>query len=176
MRKLLYIFGVPGSGKTTLVAEALRGAVGERIEEPVLHMRYNPSAIQLGADRSTFGGTDALDMAAQPRVTKFLEGSSFLYVLGEGDRLGNLKFFEWARQHFQVTLVHLDTPPEVAAARRAARGSKQSESWLKGRATKVQNLAGIADWQLDGKSTPETLAAKLREHDVVRSILGLSVT
>jgi len=73
-----------------------------------------------------------------------------------------------------VTVVWLDTPAEVAAARRAARaatvGREQSPPWVKGRMSKVLNLVGrepVVE-RIDG-SAPLGVQA-----DTLTALLGVS--
>lgn len=185
MTPLLYLIGQPGSGKTTLVREALRGvtcyeAVGG-VPRIVYWARGQCSGAQLGVARERFGGTDALAMNAQPAVVAWLladvvNGSVGMpAIIAEGDRLANSKFFEAVSHAFALRVVLLDTPDDVAAARRAARGSSQSDTWIKGRQTKVANLA--AKWvapedRLDGRRSVEELAAQLRQYAAVQTIRG----
>lgn len=154
--KLVYVVGVPGSGKTTLVT-AVAGPATELRRVPFAHRVHADGLITLGDDREPFGGTDSLSMSVQPKVLDWLEAERPALVLGEGDRLATLKFLTPPRAYADVTLVLLDTPPELAAQRRAERvavGAKpQNEQWLRGRATKVARLADAWDGpfvRLDG--------------------------
>jgi hypothetical protein len=62
--------------------------------------------------------------------------------LAEGDRLANPRFFDTARLvGIDLQVVLLDTPPAVAALRRAARPGSQHAGWIQGRITKTARLA-----------------------------------
>ena len=143
-----YIIGEPGSGKSTLVRALTEGIDRERRSKPFAHTVYRRDgrtvAAQLGAEHPTFPGTDRLSMSVQPAAIEWLMSAPAPFVLGEGDRLATGGFFgaltEWTDGW---TLIHLETPPETAAARRAERGSEQSEAWLKGRQTKVAKLVSL---------------------------------
>ncbi len=150
---LVYVVGEPGAGKTTLLGAAL--AVGDWHEHP----RAKPFAhvelvdrvtgvvdgCYLGVRRARFAGTDALSMSVGPRARAWLADAPGRFVLGEGDRLANLKFFDAARAvGYDVLLVQVTLDPAVAAERRASRGWAPNPAWLAGRRTKVNNL--VAAW------------------------------
>lgn len=172
---VLYLIGQPGAGKTTVVRKLLenvpapqRFAFGEQW--------FDTRSSMLGFMREQFGGTDALGMNVQPKVEAWLtrHRGFMLYVFGEGDRLGNDKFFTFLKaQQFEYTVAYLDTPDEVAAERRRARGSTQSEAWVKGRQTKARRLADKwtpDEWRLDGTQPVEVNAMMLSLHPVFEAI------
>lgn len=174
--RLLYVIGVPGSGKTTLVRQLVLGRRRRVLSKPFAHTLYEDGLVQLGRDRLGHGGTDALSMNVQPSAVAALQTRAWQRVLAEGDRLANTAFFEAARDAgYGVDVVHLKVPPELAAQRRTERGTDQSATWLAGRESKVRNLAerialtpGMTLIPLDGTEPPEALAYALRNHPVVR--------
>lgn len=141
-----YLIGVPGAGKTSLLRAITASTTCIEIAKPIAHQVYFAAlrgeviGMQLGAKHPQFGGTDRLSMSVQPQAIAFVASWARRYpraaIVGEGDRLATRTFLD----AFGGLLVWLDTPPEVAAARRAGRGSRQDERWLAGRATKVSNL------------------------------------
>jgi hypothetical protein len=166
---VIYIVGIPGSGKTSMVDGALRRlhASAEFIDHPIPHTRYDGWLWHLGSPRANFGGTDTLSMSIQPRVIEWLpqaEADGCDLLLGEGDRLANNKFF---RRCPKLTLVYLDTPLSLARHRAAYRAvelgsGQQAESWWKGRVTKVDGLVGgNPHIRLDGRQSSDALAAEL---------------
>lgn len=165
-----YLIGEPGAGKSTLAAELTKGVEAEYRPRPMAHVLYlaegRVAAAQIGGEHPTFPGTDRLSMSVQPRAIEWLEGAPAPVVWGEGDRLstaGWLTALDAACDEWWLVLVA--TPPEVAAERRARRGSAQSETWLAGRRTKVHRLAERFAGrlvELDGAKDPASLAADAR--------------
>jgi len=140
--EMLYVFGQPGSGKTTLINALTEGTFGSTFRQPFTCTEYINGVVQLGVQRpGGFGGTDALAMSVQPKVLRWLEEERPPFVLGEGDRLTNRKFFQ-AVTDLGISLytVYLYVPDELAAKRREGRGSNQNATWIKGRQTKIINL------------------------------------
>lgn len=172
--QFLYLIGMPGSGKTTVLARALSDlpCVQERV--PFKHIRY-PGGVQLGEVREGFSGTDALAMNAQPGVLVWLRRSEFPAVVAEGDRLANASFFHELRlQGWELTVAYLRVPIDIGSTRsQSVRRTYQSPAWFRGRATKVERLATdfvSRDWVLDARLPPDVLAARLAEHPVIQRL------
>jgi adenylate kinase family enzyme len=140
----LYIIGEPGAGKSTLVEAMTHGLKPAELDVPFACRWYRGmDLLELGKRRKDFSGTDALPMNVQPVVEQFLaeHDNQPAFLLGEGDRLGNSKFFSFLRQiGYDLRIIYLDAGGE-ALKRRIERGSSQNEAWLRGRATKVKRLA-----------------------------------
>lgn len=172
MNRLIYIIGQPGSGKSTAVNLALAHLRPYPQRKPFAHIIYRNNdlhhvATQLGATHPTFPGTDRLSMGVQPAAATFLKEHPAPVVIAEGDRLGNLMFLTVAAVHgYHVTLIRLQLPDDLAAERRATRGTEQNDTWLRGRITKVNNL--YERWQgdrytIDSSTTPDLVAAHIRQ-------------
>jgi hypothetical protein len=81
-------------------------------------------------------------MSIQPKALAWVAGSPYPLIVAEGDRLANRRFFDTVQLvGLDLTVVLLDTPPTVAAERRAARSGSQHHSWVQGRITKTHRLA-----------------------------------
>jgi hypothetical protein len=148
-RHMLYIVGEPASGKSTLV-EAMTAGIGA-IDVQYGLIRYRtletePVIVELGVRRESFSGTDALPMNVQPEVTRWLQKPVAHLVLGEGDRLANLKFFRnMLHAGWYLHVACLEASPLTLAQRRSSRAfllgvREQSDTWVKGRQTKLRNL------------------------------------
>lgn len=146
---LLYLIGEPGVGKSTtmqtLTAGLERVYAGTPLHHEILRQPGEVAtiAMELGRTREGYPGTDTLALNANPKAINFVSWRPAPIMLAEGDRLANMAFLEAAQQAgYRVHVAHLTAAdPAVPAARRAGRGSQQNESWLKGRQTKVTNLA-----------------------------------
>ena len=160
-KRLLYLTGPPGSGKSTLMAAVIEtlGGVGKQETKPFAHCHLGGSTpgeelIVLGkyGGDEMFPGTDRLSMSVQPKVIEFLLGEDGpAYVAGEGDRLASALFFD--RLSFEgVEVFHIAVMLDEAtlARRREARGWEPNQAWLKGRHTKASKLAVRCDLQVSG--------------------------
>ncbi len=148
--KLIYLIGEPGVGKTTTMAAITdQWRVLGELPDPGRTLFGLPNgeitAVEIGRRRpGGFSGTDALPMSVINQAEPYVRGKAATetgLLLAEGARLANKRFLGAAvAAGWQVHLVHL-TDPEVAAARREARGSNQNPSWVRGAATRAANLA-----------------------------------
>lgn len=146
MAKLIAIGGVPGTGKTTLVRDFLSQYSWERVKPaPLLDALYceELDTYVLGKYEpgEVFAGTDRLSMAVQPNAKQWLQETSS-NVLFEGDRLFNCSFLEFAKENtsFDIKVLVLNTDASLLPQRYSERGSNQSPTFLKGRATKVRKI------------------------------------
>lgn len=168
--QLTYVIGEPGVGKTTLLAAATEGLEWYVGTKPFVHVVYDkPNVAELGPRKGNgFSGTDGLSMSASPKVVGWLTMAPFPNILGEGDRLSSGKFFtSVVEQGYHLTVVHLTAPPGILDERRRVRAEMlhtpmQNETWLKGRQTKVANLAEQwADVTLNAELPTQVLLSSL---------------
>lgn len=179
-----YLAGIPGSGKSSLLAALSAGVPVSWMTRPFAHALYTGPGgdpvlgAQLGGLHPAFPGTDRLSMGVQPLAIDWVSGAPVPLLVGEGDRLATAGFLNaFAAACDVFTLVLLDVPADVAASRRAIRGSHQSESWVKGRATKVSNLVSHRSHVvLDGTlAPPDLLAAAVRSVPAFAALRSLAV-
>lgn len=168
----VYIAGAPAAGKSTL----MRAVIAE-LGEP-WHWRYQklrgstfPGGVQLLGlgyfdEAPRFPGTDRLSMAVLGDALDWLGAVGHRApVLAEGDRLSSGAWLQACQRLAPpLTVFWLDAPAEVLAKRHRQRGDSQSESWLKGRATKLRRLQeqfpGVT---LDSTLPPEANAKAVLE-------------
>ncbi len=152
MTRSVYIVGPPGSGKSTLMAEMLRGwEIGPykkwTYREMFGHYLEHPDkgrGAYLGHLRPAYPGTDALSLAVAPQALLWLQALPLLgldWVFGEGYRLSHIGFLSELNACTDLTVIHLQVTPEEAARRRAARGGKLlSEQFCKMATSKANNV------------------------------------
>lgn len=151
MIRLIALGGEPATGKTSLMRAFLGARAswkpfqygllrGSRAGNVFVLGLYDPS--------ETFAGTDRLSMAVQPHAVKFLaalKAENFgAVVVFEGDRLFNSSFISAAKAVCDVRLLLLEVSEDAKKKRHAFRGDSQTESWLKGRKTKLENVLKAA--------------------------------
>lgn len=143
--KVIFVAGVPASGKTTIFRK-LREALFDGATE---FMYGKVRGIERGAyqmlgvfDGSTFEGTDRLSMTVIDDAIAYIqaleaESKERKVIFVEGDRLFNYRFLQEAR----ASVILIDAFPEVLMIRHAQRGDTQTEVFLRGRRSKVENFA-----------------------------------
>jgi len=151
--RIIGIGGQPATGKSTLMTAIMERLKISRTEpNRIKYVKWHENMLgttavlgDYGPTATTFTGTDKLGMSAQPHVVRWistLSNASLLRtVLFEGDRLFNLSFLqsmEAAGYHCEWYV--LTAEPDSIHDRHRARGDSQTETWLKGRKTKVANI------------------------------------
>lgn len=158
LNKIIAIGGEPASGKTTLMRNLIDNL---NFDSMYIHEKFGRLAYlnfitakvivfgNYSNPSETFAGTDKLSMAVQPDAVNFLLKANAdlpdfdgYTVIFEGDRLFNESFF-LSIESLLIPLEIYILSGETAALieRRKIRGSNQSESFLKGRKTKLENIA-----------------------------------
>lgn len=138
--KVIYLAGVPASGKTTIFKR-----IRERLFTTCTDFKSglcrgieNGQFKMLGMfDGSTFEGTDRLSMAVIDDAIDYIKQLDNSVVFVEGDRLFNYRFL----QAVKASVIIIDAHPDVLHIRHAQRGDEQSETFLKGRRSKIENFA-----------------------------------
>lgn len=138
--KVIYLAGVPASGKTTIFKR-----IRERLFTTCTDFKSglcrgieNGKFKMLGVfDGSTFEGTDRLSMAVIDDAIDYIKQLDNAVVFVEGDRLFNYRFL----QAVKASVIIIDAHPDMLHIRHAQRGDAQSEIFLKGRRSKIENFA-----------------------------------
>ena len=171
--KLIGIVGMPGTGKTTLMRQWIE--MREWVKDTPLKlldtMVNAESSIRLFGkyeEGEVFAGTDRLSMAVQPAMQEWI-ASHNCNVLFEGDRIFNQSFLEFCMGlPVDLQVVYLKVPQDMLTQRYADRGSDQSETFLKGRATKYNNI--LSNFELMSYIT-EFVNTNLEEQSKVLAFL-----
>lgn len=154
----VFLLGEPATGKTTvarLVLQGLRARIPDELGLFEFGKLRGGASLTAGIycfglyDEQLFSGTDRLSNSVVSDACDFLRqmppsASVFL----EGDRLANRRFISALFARGPARLIHLYASEPVLAARRAARGNKQSPSFLKSRATKLYNLGQLFETEM----------------------------
>lgn len=178
-RKLIAVGGQPGTGKTTLFRAFMQNHEWERVEPKKMLPALYCKALDLYVlgkyeDGETFAGTDRLSMAVQPIAQCFVTETKS-NILFEGDRIFNQSFLEFSMglPDTDLQVVYLKVPDEMLKQRYADRGSDQSETFLKGRATKYSNI--LSNFELMPYIT-EFVNTNLEEQGKVLAFLDQHLT
>ena len=150
MRKLIAIGGLPASGKTTIMKEFMKGKELEKqtpkdLVVTMFNKQYNLHIVGDYSDpNEPFPGLDRLSMAVQPKAIEFLKETKS-NILFEGDRLFTASFLEAAsdlvdRGELDLKIVLVNADPAIVEQRHKDRADSQTEQFIKGRATKYDNI------------------------------------
>lgn len=180
--RCVYLIGEPGCGKSTLLMRALALSadlkIGPQIDRPFRYHQLcakldvkgtpvhiiDPGRVLLGrydAEAAPYYGTDRLAMSVQPLVLRHCAGLRPSLVLGEGDRLGNQRFFDAMQELHYELIVVLVTADNASERRKEREIIPQSEVWLKGRRTKIANLERYVSETIDNSDDLNDAAMKL---------------
>lgn len=153
MRKILAVIGRPGVGKTTLFKKIIGGGSDWVAQEPVklvptlYNEQLNCHILGKYEEGEVFAGTDRMSMAVQPAAVEFITNTNS-NILFEGDRLTNTKFFDFLSSlpdtEFKIMVLTADE--SLLKERYSDRGSDQSETFLKGRKSKISNIQTNMDF------------------------------
>jgi len=157
MRTITAIGGSPATGKTTLMRKFIEIHGEWQTLEPAPPASKNrliksiPCMYSQMLDlfilgkyqtNELFSGTDKLSMAVQPTAQDFVRYVK-RNILFEGDRLFTPSFLKFLSvlPYTKLRILILTAPKKMLEKRYKARGSNQSETFLKGRDTKYKNIA-----------------------------------
>ena len=139
--KLVYLIGLPGCGKTTVMKKLMSKFSDWKQDRPVdlldTHVSGNIRILGKYIEGETFSGTDTLSMAVAPKAIEFFSSSPNEIVIGEGDRLNSSKVFDSVQDKL---IIHLTVSDSEREERYKKRGSNQPEKFIQTVRTKCKNI------------------------------------
>jgi len=139
--KLIYLIGVPGTGKSTIMKEFMSRFDGWKTDRPIdlldTHVSGNVRVLGKYEEGETFSGTDRLSMAVAPKAIEYFTSNPEEVIIGEGDRLNNKGVFESVEDK---VIIHLTVSDKERQRRYDERGSEQSDKFIQTVATKCKNI------------------------------------
>ena len=160
--KCLAIGGEPATGKTTLMK-----TIYSEFDNPQTlrfgllcgHYEQKNNLALMGiyagwtGESQKFEGTDRLSMAVNKDFLQYMEMKK-RNILFEGDRLFSLNNLRSINHLYHLRVIVLEQDEDTLRKRHVTRQDTQSEKFLKGRKTKIQNILDAKDlpiekWKLD---------------------------
>ena len=139
--KLIYLIGLPGCGKSTVMKEFMSQYDDWKSERVIdlldTHVSGNIRVLGKYEEGETFSGTDRLSMAVAPKAIEWASTKPNEIIFGEGDRLNNKGFFNACEG---LTILHLTVSDNERQRRYEERGSNQPEKFIQTVRTKVSNI------------------------------------
>ena len=141
---IIAIIGAPCSGKTTLMKSIIGELGGSEDIEPLslfkCQKHNNILIIGRYPKNETFGGTDRLSYGTISKFQEFIneQVKHYRHIIFEGDRFTNN--IEWLLDNHDTVCYLLIVDKEEENKRHKLRGDTQSETWLQGRRTQMNNL------------------------------------
>jgi len=169
--------GVPCSGKSSIIKRVIHGlGSGENIEPMTLFpCQRHDDILVVGRypEGQTFGGTDRLSYATISKFTDFIlqEYPKHKHIIIEGDRFFRVKDIEWLVHGYDTKVYVLQVSSSELKKRHFYRKDKQSDKWLKGRNTQIQNI--LTNLVLMGELNIRTNDTQEDSQELVREIRDL---
>ena len=143
---IFLIGGIPCSGKSTLTRNLI-----SRLSDPVdiepmplFKCQEHGDILVVGRypEGETFGGTDKLSHGSIPHFRKFVDEITprYKHTIIEGDRYFRNDDIEWLLDNHEAEVYILTVDLETEKERHQSRGDTQSEVWLQGRRTQIDNI------------------------------------
>ena len=148
---IIMIGGAPCSGKSTLVRSILSELGSAENVEPMklFSCQKHNDILVVGRypEEEAFGGTDRLSYGTISKFRKFIiqEYSKYKHIIIEGDRFFRMKDIEWLVSEynagtFDAKIFVLTVSSSEEQRRHIERQDTQSEKWLKGRRSQINNI------------------------------------
>tara|TARA_Y100000361_G_C11152044_1_gene341733 strand:+ start:66 stop:596 length:531 start_codon:yes stop_codon:yes gene_type:complete len=143
MSCLIAIGGIPAVGKSTIVKKFITDNINWKtfkFKKVYGHFTEKLNLMIVGkyVVGDVFSGTDKLSMAVQPDFEDFLEKYNKHNILFEGDRLFNIKTLKKAKELINTKVYIIES--KHTDDRHIQRNDNQSEKFIKGRITKIENV------------------------------------
>ena len=141
---IISIIGQPTSGKTTLVRSIIKGLGSYKECEPfpLFKCQEHNDILIIGryTEEETFGGTDRLSYSTIKPFRDFIDEQvkNYRHIMYEGDRFSNN--LEWLLDNHDAICYTLTVNAKEEERRHKLRNDTQSETWLKGRRTQIDNF------------------------------------
>jgi len=143
--KLIYLIGIPGTGKSTVIKELMTHFDNWKLERPIelldSHISGNVRILGKYHDEEIFSGTDKLSMSVVPNAIDWISTNPDEVIIGEGDRLNNKSFFEEAQKHGDLHIIYLSVSDKERIRRYDERGSEQSRTFIQTVTTKCNKIS-----------------------------------
>lgn len=160
---IITIIGQPTSGKTTLVRSIIKGLGSYKECEPfpLFKCQEHNDILIIGRypENETFGGTDKLSYGTISKFRDFIneQVKSYRHIIYEGDRFSNN--LEYVLDNYDAICYTLIVNAEEEKRRHKLRNDTQSETWLKGRRTQIDNFRKNFDLmnRLNVRDTSESI-------------------
>lgn len=148
----IHYFGLPGTGKTTLMwaklAELRENEEDQFVKEGLIkyHIFPKQKVIIIGeyVEGKVFSGLDATSKAIGPKFREWVVANKEKYdgwlLMSEGERFSNSAMLDHLFEHTKMKLVCLKVDEAELERRRAARNNTQDPKWMKGMQTRIDNL------------------------------------
>jgi len=143
LHKCVAIGGQPATGKTTLVKNILKKFTYQNFKYGLLrgHFIKDKNLVIMGIyNEEIFCGTDKLSMAVNKDFLKYVKLNK-RNILFEGDRLFSLNNIEYIKQYYETNIILLENDEKTLNHRHQERNDSQSDKFLKGRKTKINNIS-----------------------------------
>jgi len=163
----LWLVGAPGVGKTA-VARSILGMYGAYTLHPSPKWTIGDGVVAAGHyTGSAFDGADTVPYSGAKAALDYWRAhllQSARLTIFDGDRFSDAGCFERVlATDVSVRIVLLTASEDVLGARRSMRGSTQSVTWMKGRATKAARFARLdpGALRMESAGTPDDLATAI---------------